>query len=165
MALDIPAGTRLFVDANIFHYAFVPTFDISPVCQQLLERIEAGEVKAVVSPQVIADTVHKVMCSEAVAKFRRERQGLMSWLKQHPLQIAELTEYGRAQAHLETLTLEVLSTDMAVINEAARISKVSGLLTGDAVIVALMRRHNIQHIATNDNDFDRVTGLRVWKPR
>ena len=39
------------------------------------------------------------------------------------------------------------------------------LLTNDAMIVALMRRHGVTHLVTNDNDFDRVPGLTVWKPR
>jgi predicted nucleic acid-binding protein len=38
-------------------------------------------------------------------------------------------------------------------------------LTNDATIVALMRRHGLIHLATNDDDFDRVPGLVVLKPR
>ena len=40
-----------------------------------------------------------------------------------------------------------------------------GLLTNDAMIVALMQRHRLSHLITNDDDFDAVPGLTVWKPR
>jgi len=39
------------------------------------------------------------------------------------------------------------------------------LLLGDASIVPQMQRHGIVHLATNDDDFDRVPGITVWKPR
>jgi len=28
-----------------------------------------------------------------------------------------------------------------------------------------MQRHGISHLATNDDDFDWVPGVTVWKPR
>jgi predicted nucleic acid-binding protein len=40
-----------------------------------------------------------------------------------------------------------------------------GLLTNDALVVALMRRHSLTNLVTNDDDFDTVPGLTVWKPR
>jgi predicted nucleic acid-binding protein len=49
--------------------------------------------------------------------------------------------------------------------EAAAICQAHGLLTNDALIVAVMQRHGITHLATNDDDFDRVPGITVWKPR
>ena len=39
------------------------------------------------------------------------------------------------------------------------------LLTGDAIVVALMQRHSLTHLVTNDDDFDAIPGLTVWKPR
>ena len=48
---------------------------------------------------------------------------------------------------------------------AADISSEAGLLTNDALIVAAMRASGIRHLVTNDDDFDRVPGITVWKPR
>ena len=44
------------------------------------------------------------------------------------------------------------------------IKKEFGLLTNDAITLAVMRRHRLSKIATNDPDFDRITDLSVWKP-
>ena len=37
-----------------------------------------------------------------------------------------------------------------------RVAVQYGLLTNDALIVALMQRHRLNHLASNDDDFDRV---------
>jgi predicted nucleic acid-binding protein len=39
------------------------------------------------------------------------------------------------------------------------------LLLSDATIVILMQPHGITHLATNDDDFDNVPDITVWKPR
>jgi predicted nucleic acid-binding protein len=36
----IPRGSSVFVDANIFIYAFAPDPQLGPHCELLLERIE-----------------------------------------------------------------------------------------------------------------------------
>ena len=40
-----------------------------------------------------------------------------------------------------------------------------GLLTGDSIILAVMERYKLIDLATNDPDFERVPGIRVWMPR
>ena len=38
------------------------------------------------------------------------------------------------------------------------------LLTGDALVVAVMQAHGLTHLASNDADFDRVTWLTRYEP-
>jgi predicted nucleic acid-binding protein len=45
------------------------------------------------------------------------------------------------------------------------LSRQHGLLTNDAVILALMRRHGLTNLVTNDDDLDAIPGLTIWKPR
>jgi len=40
----------------------------------------------------------------------------------------------------------------------------TGLLTNDAVTVALMQAHGLSKIATSDTDFDRVPGTTRYAP-
>jgi predicted nucleic acid-binding protein len=63
------------------------------------------------------------------------------------------------------MVLVLLPADAALIVEAATLSGQFGLLTNDALIVALMRRHGLTNLVTNDDDFDAIPGLTVWKPR
>jgi predicted transcriptional regulator len=39
------------------------------------------------------------------------------------------------------------------------------LLTNDAALLAHMQALGMTHLATNDDDFDKVMGITVWKPR
>ncbi len=48
---------------------------------------------------------------------------------------------------------------------AATISAQEGILTGDALILAAMRRLGLSHLATNDEDFERISGLVCYFPR
>jgi len=61
--------------------------------------------------------------------------------------------------------LMLLPTDIALVAETAELSKDLGLLTNDAMVVALMRRHGLSILATNDNDFIDIPNLVIWNPR
>jgi len=39
-----------------------------------------------------------------------------------------------------------------------------GLLSSDALIVVVMQRHNLSHLASLDPDFDRVPALTRYAP-
>jgi predicted nucleic acid-binding protein len=165
MPLDIPDGTRCFVDANIFHYALVPTFDTSPACLALLDRAMTGLISLSVSLQVLSDALHKAMTSEAAQLAGRERVGIVGYLKRHSHLIAQLTEWPQAVERLMAVPKQILPADAEILHDATRVAQAHLLLTNDATILALMQRHGIVHLATNDDDFDRVPGITVWKPR
>jgi len=59
----------------------------------------------------------------------------------------------------------ILPLEPATLAHAAEIAQQQSLLTNDAVSVALMRVHGLTHLVTNDDDFDGIPGLQVWKPR
>jgi predicted nucleic acid-binding protein len=50
------------------------------------------------------------------------------------------------------------------VSRAADLSTPFGLLSGDALIVVLMQRHGLAHLASLDADFDRVPGLTRCTP-
>ncbi|MFQ5854822.1 MAG: PIN domain-containing protein [Anaerolineae bacterium] len=35
----------------------------------------------------------------------------------------------------------------------------------DSIILAVMERHKLIHLITNDSDFERVPSIKVWMPR
>ncbi len=63
------------------------------------------------------------------------------------------------------MNLRLLPADTTLIEEAAQLSAQLGLLTNDAIVVALMRRHELHNLASNDDDFDNIANVTVWKPR
>jgi predicted nucleic acid-binding protein len=53
----------------------------------------------------------------------------------------------------------VLPTRPNLLLTAAALSKQFGLLTNDALLVAIMQDHGLTALASGDADFDRVPGL------
>ncbi len=164
MPLNLPHGATCFVDANIFVYHFVELGRVSAACRALLGQVLRTQVDAVSTSACLADTVHRVMAIEAQTRFQLGG-GAAAWLQRHPERITELSAFRDAAVQLGLLPLRLLPVDARTIIDAAEVSSRHGLLTNDAIVVALMRRHGITHLASNDDDFDRVPGLTVWKPR
>jgi predicted nucleic acid-binding protein len=165
MSLHVPAGTTVFIDANILHYALVPTLQFSAHVYPLMDRLGSGEVFGTVSVQVLADAQHKTMMSLLAAQHGLSRSQLVGWAKEHPAELRNLTGLTEAVQLLRSARLQILPLDADLLDAAARNSVQYGLLTNDALIVSLMERHGIAHLATNDDDFDRMPGITVWKPR
>lgn len=165
MPLELPDGTACFLDANILYYALVPTPGVSSHCLALLDRVIVGRITASVSVHVFSETIHKVMTSEAAQLTGRDRSGMVGYLAKHPETIKRLVEYPQAMERLGIVPMIVLPLDDQLLRSAAHIAVQHGLLTNDAIIVALMQRHGITHLVTNDDDFDSVPGITVWKPR
>jgi predicted nucleic acid-binding protein len=165
MPLDLPDGDRCFADANIFYYHFVETPPLSERCTMFLERAAIRDLDVYTSLNLLAEALHKVMLTEAAERFGRNRAGLVNWLQRNQHRIAELSGFREAAAELCDMDLSLLSTDAALLQEGTTLSAQFGLLTNDALALALMHRHALTNLVTNDDDFDGIPGLTVWKPR
>jgi predicted nucleic acid-binding protein len=165
LPLDVPTGAAVFIDANLLHYALIPVPPFTDIVLPFIDRLRAGEFVGYAGFQTLADAQHKTMTSLAAIQYNLTRASIVGWLKNHPDQIQAMLGLPQAAAMLCALPLSILSSDTGLLSEAAVICQTHGLLTNDALIVALMQRHDITHLATNDDDFDRVPGITVWKPR
>lgn len=165
MPLEVPDGERCFLDANILYYCFVETSPHSDMCRQLLRRVQYGDVAALTDVRALNDCAHKTMLAEVSERFGRPRDRLIGWLKHHPEALAELPKTVEVCDRLPQLQLTVISNESTLLPNAAAIAQRHRLRLGDANIVAIMQHHGIIHLATNDDDFDRVPGITVWKPR
>lgn len=165
MPLTVPAGARVFIDANLLHYSLISVPPFTSAVLPFVNRLRAGDFSGYVSFQTLADVQHKTMLSLAAVQYNLTRANLVGWLKNHPSQICALGGMPQVAALLGALPLNVLLCDPALLSEAASVGQSHGLLTNDSLIVAQMQRHNLTHLATNDDDFDRVPGITVWKPR
>jgi predicted nucleic acid-binding protein len=165
MLRDIPPGTHCFVDANIFYYHLVETAPLSEECSNFFERVEKQEVIASTSSVAVAEAVHKVMLAEAVARHGLDRAGLPHRLQRHRQQIASLTEHAKVTALVRALTIHVEPVTLTTLERATTVSSSFQLLTNDALTVAVMEHLGLKDLATNDENFDTLTSITVWKPR
>ena len=60
--------------------------------------------------------------------------------------------------------VEILPVDFVHVLTSSEIKKTYGLLTNDAINLAIMRVRHLGNIATNDPDFERIPDLVAWKP-
>ena len=62
---DLPGGTPIFVDANIFIYHFS---GISLECRAFLQRCESRPVEAFTGVYIVLEVMHRLMMLEALQK-------------------------------------------------------------------------------------------------
>ena len=105
------------------------------------------------------------MLSEAVVRHGLARAGLVGQLERHPEQVRLLVDFHTAATALRQLNVSVLPIDLATLVAGTEVSQRTGLLTNDAIILAIMESAGLTHLVTNDGDFDSIPGLTVWKPR
>lgn len=164
-AFGCPRWHALLCRRDHFSYALVPTFDASPDCLSFLDRAAAGIITVSTNVQVWADVLHKSMTSETAQLTGRDISSMVGYLKRHPEIIERLSQWPLTIRRLNVVPMTLLGIDVAILEGAMLVAKSFGLLTNDATIVALMQQHGITHLTTNDDDFDRVPGLTIWKPR
>ena len=160
---DLLGGERLFRDANpmVYHFGAHPA--LGPACTQLLRRIENQELAAFTSTHVLSEAAHHLMTLEAATRFGWTSK-VVQHLKQQPTAIQQLSAFRQAVEKVPQLGIQVLTVPPDLIATAAALSQQHGLLSNDALIVAVMQANGLTRLASNDADFDRVPGLTRYGP-
>ena len=161
---EIPAGAGVFLDANTMIYHFTNHPRYGAACTNLLERIEQNELKAFTSTDCLADLAHRLMTLEAMGRFGWPAAGLAARLRKHRAEIPKLSLFQHATAQVTLLGIQVLPISEPLVVAATNISPLYELLTGDALVVAVMRHHGLIHLASLDDDFDRVPDIKCYAP-
>jgi predicted nucleic acid-binding protein len=161
---DIPEGAICYLDATIFYYHLVGAPTLSDECSDLLKRIELGRVQGVTSSVALAEATHKVMLAEVVHRHGVAHQGLIARLKRHPALLDGLTSHHQVVATVRGLRLPVEAITLDLLARGAALSIQERLLTNDALTLAVMEQLGVTVLATNDDDFDTVSGITVYKP-
>lgn len=160
---QVPNGANVFLDANILVYAIGGR---SAECLALLERCSREEVTGICSYSVLLDATHQFLLAEARAKghIPAGQNNPARYLKNHPATVMALRDYWTNAQRLFSLNLLILETEESVFRRSQLERQSAGLLTIDSIIVASMREYGIPILATGDNDFGRVNGIRVFQP-
>ena len=93
MLKQIPPGTKIFIDSNIFIYNFMGT---SEACTNLLERVRIADVEGYTSTIVLAEVLHRLMIAEVVEKYDVKPKKVLRLLKEKPEVIPALKKSERA---------------------------------------------------------------------
>lgn len=161
---DLAIGQSVFLDANTFVYHFAPDPALGPACRGLLRRVENGEFQGFTSTHILSEAAHRLMTIEASAKFGWPFAGIVYRLQSHPAEVQQLTSPKTAVDRILNSRIQVLTVAPSLLSAATTVSQQTGLLTNDALLVAVMQANGLSDLASNDADFDRVTGLSRYAP-
>jgi predicted nucleic acid-binding protein len=161
---SIAPGESVFVDANVFVYDFGPDPTFGPFCRGLLKRIEQGDLQGFTSAHVLGEVAYRLLTLEACQAFGLPYAGIGRWLQRHPDEIRKLPRSRTALDKIVMMQLRVLSVTLQNVLTAGDLSRQHGVLSNDALILAVMSEHGLTHLASNDEDFDRVPGITRYAP-
>ena len=129
-----------------------------------MERIEHGDLLGFFSTHELSDVAHRLMTLEACQTFGWQYAGIGQRLRSHPADISNLHRFRLALDETIAIGVQILSVTGQHVLRAGDLSRQHGLLSGDALIVAVMQANNITSLASNDADFDRVPGITRYAP-
>lgn len=161
---QIPSGTDVFLDANTMIYHFTADAALGAACTRLVERIEQGDLRGYISAHVLSDCAHRLMTIEAMMRHGWPMAGLAARLRKHHDAIPQLTEFERGVNAIPRLLIRVLPVMSDLVLAATKLSRQHELLSGDALILAVMQANGLTVLASRDADFDRVPGLIRYAP-
>ena len=161
---SIPTGSRVFLDTNVLLYAVTEHPDYGEWVDILLDRIRNSEIEGVISVIVLNELLHQLVIGEV-----SQREGLrpfqtIRYIKGRPDVLTDLAAYEVVEDVERNYGLQVLGIDVGTFALARTLMREHRLLSNDALHLAVMQIESISDLVTNDKDFDRVVGIRVWKP-
>ena len=156
---------QIFIDANIFlHHAF----NVNDVSVQFLSRVEAQDIRAATSALVAGDVFFKLLMQSASNLLRKVTvEKVASALKDK----AKRSEIARPLIHYWKYIGGLRDSGMTIIDlkgvdiaAAIEVTNSLGLITADAAHLSVMKRKDIHHIATADDDFTALADVSIWSP-
>jgi predicted nucleic acid-binding protein len=160
---DIASGTSVFIDANTFVYACAPDPQFGPPSLQLLERIEQNICRVsrprtfwAMSPIAWCHWKHVPSWAGPTRESRKDCKNI--------LPRRQLSRYREAINDILAMGVQFVPIAGRHIASAASMSQQYGLLSGDALTVALMLENGFTNLASNDADFDPVSAVTRFGP-
>ena len=103
------------------------------------------------------------MVIEASQRFGWKSK-IVDHLKRQPAELQKLTAFKEAIEKVSELGIQLIAIPVDFVAAAASVSIQYGLLSNDALTVAVMQANGLTNIASNDADFDRVPWITRYAP-
>jgi predicted nucleic acid-binding protein len=161
---DLASGDSVFIDANTLIYYFSPHPTLGAACGQLVQRVESQDLLGFTSTHALGEVAHQLMIVEALTLPGWSAGKVKKRLRQQPGALQGLTHFRTAVEAVLQSQIKVLTIDPSLLGMAATTIQQYGLLTNDALIVAVMQANGLTNLASHDRDFDRVPGLTRYAP-
>lgn len=158
----IPRASFVFIDSNIFTYFLLRDADYFEKCSRFLKNIESGYFIGFINNIVVSETLFNFVKAEVCKNNELKSNEFIRFVKENPDSIGEvdisdvIDVFTMANLNL----VNVPSKLIPILKDAHRKS----LLSNDAFHLLTMEYLSIKDIVTNDGDFEKIDGIKVWKP-
>ena len=159
--LKIPAGQPVLIDTNIFIYA---NQKASGQCIKLLERCAGNEVLGILPTHILAEIMHVLMLAEARDIGIIKGSNPARQLTENPQVVKSLNRYESLIRDLLAFGLQLESLQREDFITAMSLQRQYGLLTNDALFLAIATRLRVTAIISSDAVFKNVQGIIHYSP-
>ena len=129
---ELPAGSRVFVDANVMVYFFLQVEPFVETCRDFFRRVANLEIEAFSGADVAGTVIHRVMVAEAITKLGLEPRDAVSYLKSHPDAVKQLQWYRTIPSDIAQARVHILDVTYRELHASKKYRADYGLLTGDS---------------------------------
>jgi predicted nucleic acid-binding protein len=155
----------IFIDANIFLTTILGTGKQAAASASFLEDADSGTISTATSVIVLNEVLHRLIIGSVVNRRGVTPESAIHQIKLHPELIRDSGEVFEIIDDIRSIhSMEIVGISPSTFNRFLTIMREWGLLGNDALHVACMEEHAISTIATYDNDFSRVAGIKIRKP-
>jgi predicted nucleic acid-binding protein len=162
---DFREKELIFIDANIFLYH---AFNTNDDAISFLQKVESSSYKASTSSLVLEEVFFKLLMqssSNFMEKVTVEKvKSLLRDDTRREAILRPLAEYRKYIGILRDAGMKVFDLSRGDILAAVGVSRTHHLMVADAAHLAVIKRKNINHLASGDWDFAAVPEITVWSP-
>lgn len=160
---------RIYIDSTIFVSHHSKDAVDRKECTAFLRAIENGNINAATSSIAIDETAYILLKFKAAEILNTDRHYKILDALRHDRKVfdeawvvvQEHIDYVEALRAKNVLQIFTQTADPLAASDLARNYQ---LLPRDASHLGVMLKHLINNIATGDSDFERVKGIKVWRP-
>ena len=145
----LPAGSRVFVDANVMVYFFLQVEPFAEICGDFFRRVANLEIEAFSGADVAGTVIHRVMVAEAITKLGLQPRDAVNYLKSHSDAVKQLQWYRTIPSDIAQARVHIPDVTYRELHASKSYRADHGLLTGDSIIFAVMENHKLRHLDTS----------------
>lgn len=151
----------VIIDANIFVYAAQRS---SLQCIKLLEKCANDELFGIIPTHILAELTHVLMIAEARDLGLIKGSNPAKQLSENPNKVKALNRYESLIRDLLSIGLKLESLQREDFLTAMTLQRQYGLLTNDALFLAIATRLRITAVASADLGFKNIQGIFLYSP-
>jgi len=159
--LQIPQQQPVIIDTNIFVYAAQRN---SKQCIKLLEKCATDEMFGILPTHILAELTHVLMLAEARDLGLINGPNPAKQLSENPNKIKALNRYEILIRDLLSIGLKLESLQREDFLTAMSLQRQYGLLTNDALFLAIAIRLRVTAIVSADSIFKNIQGIFLYSP-